>query len=509
MSVRRFTSAAERQASDNLRDFIDAARASNPFGVPDWDAVQWILPKRTRASRSGVPSVLFTCHAASRKDRKRMEEPFGSFVRAVICTMEQNAQGLSESQFDTMVRACRYLHDAIVPRGADPTKITAGDLDAAEQSAKVRESPGAAYNVGLKLARLAAIVNRRGLTPIPLEWNSRLPRPERHFGVGERFEQRRQARLPPPAVLDALADIANRAELTDRDLLRQRASELLMCCGFRLNELLTLPRAVWVEVQVRDENGDPALNSLGQAATRCGLRYWPEKGGAAGTQVKWLPSAMVDIARRAIRDILRITAPAAEIARYQHENPGRTTLGSPWDEMPADQVLSARDVGLALHLSSKRLECGGRQYIRQHRLPETVTTVSAGRGGITTTGLGVRKGDLEADLVERSRSGRILPRGEADVKLHECLFVVPLNFCHGRNESLAGAVQLLRDRALTDYIGPAHEVLASLKTLCCAKKSSTSITSASPRGSCTHGGRRPMGFSSSRIRLRNSLAPGS
>ena len=148
--------------------------------------------------------------------------------------------------------------------------------------------------------------------------------------------------------MDALADISNRTDLSDRDLLRQRAVELLVCGGFRINELMTLPRQIWVEEVVRDENGEPALNPNGQPATRCGLRYWPEKGGSAETQVKWLPSAMVDVARRAVQDILRLTSPAFEVARYQHENPGRTMLGSPWDEMPADHILSAREVGLAL-----------------------------------------------------------------------------------------------------------------------------------------------------------------
>ena len=173
MTIRRFTSAAELQATDNLAKFINAARASNPFGVRDWDAIRWELPKRTRASRGGVPTILFIRHATGPKDRRPMKDSFGSFARAVICRMEQqNAQGLDSSQFETMVRACRYLYDVILERGADPTSITAGDLSAAAKAAQKRETEGGAYNVGMKLARLVEMMNRHGLTCVPLEWTN-------------------------------------------------------------------------------------------------------------------------------------------------------------------------------------------------------------------------------------------------------------------------------------------------------------------------------------------------
>lgn len=57
-----------------------------------------------------------------------------------------------------------------------------------------------------------------------------------------------------------------------------------------------------------DENGD-VFDQNGKPVMRYGLRYWKEK--SSDSDVKWIPTVMVDVARSAIADIRRHTEPAS------------------------------------------------------------------------------------------------------------------------------------------------------------------------------------------------------
>ncbi|GAA0580097.1 hypothetical protein GCM10009416_18110 [Craurococcus roseus] len=47
MTGRRFRSAAERRAEDNLRALVAEARRTDPFGAASWDALAWPLPNKS------------------------------------------------------------------------------------------------------------------------------------------------------------------------------------------------------------------------------------------------------------------------------------------------------------------------------------------------------------------------------------------------------------------------------------------------------------------------------
>ena len=296
------------------------------------------------------------------------------------------------------------------------------------------------------------MIDREYLTPVRLNWVHPMSRPSNQGGVlqdrtSREFFDRRGSKLPSDEILDALADIANRSDLRPSDLLRQRALELFLCCGFRCNELLTLPRDTWVEEPQLDAYGEQVLDRFGKAVVRCGLRHIPEKRRLEVLDVKWLPSAMVDVARRAVQDILSITEPFAEIAAYMQTHRDSTLLPEPWHSLPEETLLCMRDVESAVGLVG-----AGAQFIRRANLSvEYIARQGQRRGGHPRI-LAVRKRDLATYLRQRSASETVFPDGHAHYQLHQCLFTVGVNFIGSKRPTLNGTATLLLQGQIDDYL---------------------------------------------------------
>ena len=57
-------------------------------------------------------------------------------------------------------------------------------------------------------------------------------------------------------------------ELALMDRVRQCAVDLMMCAGFRIGEVCSLPRDTWYEVPLFDRDGNAALGPDGQQLSR-------------------------------------------------------------------------------------------------------------------------------------------------------------------------------------------------------------------------------------------------
>jgi hypothetical protein len=316
--------AAERTALENFTQFVDSMRKQNPLGVPEWDAMCWEFGIRKRLSAGREDRIWFNKNFVKKvtlKDAEAFPPSFGDFLRSIVCSREVGrARPLDSNDHMVLVRAFRYLFSVAKSRAADPTDLRRLDFDNAASACRV-EADSSAYRIGCKLQEIALLMDREYLTPVRLNWTNPIPRDSQAGGAlqnrtSREFFARRESKLPTNDILDALADISNRSDLTSADLLRQRALELFLCGGFRCNELLTLPRDTWVEETQLDLYGEPVLDRFGQPVVRCGLRHIPEKKRLEALDVKWLPTAMVDVARRAVKDILAITLPFVKIAEY-------------------------------------------------------------------------------------------------------------------------------------------------------------------------------------------------
>ena len=255
-----------------------------------------------------------------------------------------------------LVRAIRYLYEEVVrsPQGKSgtpcPTGLKPVHFDLAKQALVSRESAQSSYRVANYLEYFAKQIDRLGLTQVPLRWSHDVERPENSGGlksdrIGKEFQRRRDELLPPDEVMYAVADISNAPDLAPPDLLRQRLVDLLFCGGFRINENLTIRRNALVEETVFDDIGQPAVDSDGHPLPPyLGLRYLPEKGGDGVSRIKWFPSDLVPIARRAFEELIELTAKFAEDAKFAYENPGRVRFGEPWDSLQDDTLLTSSQI---------------------------------------------------------------------------------------------------------------------------------------------------------------------
>jgi len=446
----------ESAAAKALQDFIEKARTANPFGDVPWPQVFWEVGNTARAS-SGKKTERIWFNSAF-VDKSTLDNaiefpsPFGDFVKAYTCRVQKRGKkGVATAYHNTNVRAFRYLFDASKTAVSSPSQLLPMHFDAAINACLAREERGSAYRVGGALARIAEAMDRERLCAVRLDWKNTVPRDAADGGniqarVGPAFAERRNKMLPREEVIAGLGAISNRTDLSDADLVRQRALELLTCGGFRACELLTLPRDCLIEEPQLDEYGEPMLGPAGVPALRCGIRYIPAKRGHEDSQIKWLPTVMVDVAKRALDDIARLSQPFRENACFAADNPGRVLLPEPWKSKPNDELMTLEEIYLAVGLSGRNIRDCTRLFVDNASLTRVKVLIDGKRFEA------VSKWELEQYLVSRSGSETVFPEGQDHYPLHQCLFVFGVNFFHTQRPVLNGTAALLTDTQLRDYM---------------------------------------------------------
>lgn len=440
-----FRSAVLTSASEELDRQTEDARRSNVLRVPDFDDQYWPISSRARASDAGSGGLHFTIDRAKKGTRlEPFPEPFLSFAKVMVCSFEgRSDRGYSATNLQTVVASCRWLYRQFGQREPIPHLLTHGDFEAAAQAAQSEMGEGAA-NIGSKLAFISRQMDSMHLGMVPIDWRNSITRKGKHTAIGPVADRRRNELMPDPRVIDALAEISSRSDLDHRDLLLQRGIDLCVSVGFRVNELLTLPRLCLVIEPELDEMGAQVLDRFGHPRERIGLRYWPEKG-ARNCEIKWVPPVMNEVVKRAVNDIQAITKPSWLAAVHQFSNPGSTLMGEPWDEVDGETTISPSELKEAIRVADPY------QFIRINKLSDN--SDSYARGLSRDMSMRVSLASLRSHLFERSERGNVLRAGEGHQDLSECLFVVPEFFVkRTMNGGLSGTVNLLKDANLNVYL---------------------------------------------------------
>jgi hypothetical protein len=321
--------------------FVAEARNLQPYPGILWEAVAWDIAScdlKKRAHLANRVSLVFAEHAVTKvanDQRVPFIAGFGDLVKACIVRRRLN-RGVESGPQRVFLRASRYLYAALpLPVRHDPTRIALGHFLAAENAIVEREKPSSAYRAATFLEEFARTLDRHGVCRIPIEYRSRVKRPTEHVDrTSSTFEQRVKG-LPTTDVLNALAAISNDPEIEERpfDLLRVRIAEILLVCGFRIGEVLSLPAVTLVREPVLDAAGQARRDATtGEPIVRLGLRYWPEKGGEP--VVKWVPTVANPLVARAVEDIERICKPARDNALWLEAHPDDVNL----DVFPDEHV---------------------------------------------------------------------------------------------------------------------------------------------------------------------------
>lgn len=443
----RYQSSIELHAVNELDRQVDIARRTNVLRVSDFDAQYWSVRSRARASDAGSGGLHFTIDNALKGTRPEpFPEPFLSFVKVIICAYERRSDlGFSVGSLQSLIGACRWLYRQFGLREPLPHILVHGDFESAAQAAIAHLGSGA-VNVGSKLAFISQQMDLMRLSLTPIDWRNSIKQVPKHNTIGPAADRRREDLMPSSALIDSLAAISSRTDLDDRDLLLQRGIDLCVSVGFRVNELLTLPRDCLVIEPELDDLGNQLLDKHGNPIERLGLRYWPEKG-ARSIQIKWVPTVMNEVVKRAISDIQRITEPTWSAAVHQRSNSGSSLMGQPWDTLDDTAEISNHQLSNILGVSAPW------QFLKVNSIPFETKWNRDGKRTRNSTAVRVKISDLRLYLYNKSQRGNVLRAGEGSQDISECLFLVPKFFVkRTMNGGLSGTVTLVKDANINVFL---------------------------------------------------------
>jgi len=332
-SVLHFTPRAELEPHENLQAFIEMCRASEVLQARvQFDANIWVAGQFKGQNKRN--RVVFSTLEAAALDKAEppLPSPFLEFAKAAVVYLQGQQPVVSQGP---RISALRCLEAALREwnKGSRPTAVNVEVLDTAVEIARKRFSADVAYRVAGQLKMFARLMASKGFISLRQPWVHCLKKPD---DLGSRISKKaidaRQEKLPSAAALRALAGIFREATAPP-DVLVSSYTALMLCAPERINEVLRLRRNCLVEGEGRFEG-------------KLGLRWSGSK--LAEDTTKWLPTQMVPVAREAVANLLRLTAPAQAIAAWYTAHSTTLLLHQAAEHLRSKEVLSLADIGLVL-----------------------------------------------------------------------------------------------------------------------------------------------------------------
>jgi hypothetical protein len=277
--------------------------------------------------------VFSTLEAASGGNPEpSLPEPFLNFAKAAVVYLQDKRPVTSQS---TRIAALRCLEAALrrESKGSRPTAVDPVVLDSAVALAKEQVSKPVAYRIAGQLEYISEFMATNHFISLRQRWKHGMKKPQE---VGSRISKEalksRKEKLPSAAALRALAGIFNQA-VEPPDVMTSSMTAVMLCAPERINEVLRLRRNCLVE-------GD------GEFRGKLGLRWAGSKGFENTT--KWLPSDMTGVARDAVANLIRVSAPGHELATWYTFNQTKLFLHEGAAHLRGQRVLSLSDLALVL-----------------------------------------------------------------------------------------------------------------------------------------------------------------
>ena len=304
-TVKRQDDALELLVSE-ARDLFaaDLAGSGSSFDDPVWETLSLKDRNVTRSNRR----IYFTRYGTT---DQALPVYFAQAVKSFLLLDRHSPKHMGRR-----LDAVRVLWESILARrGGDAARfewehLCVEDLSQTELLMRAHWRDATTHKQVVDLMVFARFLAARGICR-ELYYKPQTPRVEdlnRHTIEGQ---QARRDRLPSEAALQGLANIFWKHATEPCDRLRISAVAVLVVCGFRIGELLTMPLDCEVE---EDRGGKP----------RYGLRYYREKSRAGKKllSVRWLTPTGAELARQAVCEIRALTNEARlralELERFPH-----------------------------------------------------------------------------------------------------------------------------------------------------------------------------------------------
>lgn len=324
-NVLLFVPKAHVTCRQTLDEFVLMCRDKlTVFGADlDWYSNTW--PKVGNFTKKGAPSRGFT-------DAQLLDAGIISFAKAYV----RYQQGHNPSKLKNEFKAVRCIEAALlaIKGSAD---ITQTDISVLDEAAKVaRTYDASSYQAGISLATLVEFLNESRIIPAPIAWKNPIKKPKESNRTDNVAKQQRAEKMPHDYMLEAMAEMFNNDLLGARDRFTSAMFALCMCAPSRITEVQDLP----VNCLHRE------IDSKG--VERVGLRFYGGKGYAS--DIKWLPTPMVQVAEEAVRRLTEMSEPGRKLAKWLESNPDKFYRHENCPNVGEDQPLTNPQACLALGL---------------------------------------------------------------------------------------------------------------------------------------------------------------
>lgn len=352
-----FSPRREVDAKTNVHNLIALCRDQlTAFGKDlDFDSGSWDLSNEITLKASGkkVRAVFSSWETAEASQPESMAQPYQDFAKAYFRYQHTLKK---TSSIGGRLAALRAL-GASLARGGSPEvwRADASHFNHASQLLREHFAAETAYRNGNQLAMIADFLDMNSLVAAPLTWKNPIPRPvSRTARVGKEFDAHREAMLPSPFALEALAR-AYRAAVEPVDVIVSSVAALLCSAPDRIHEVLILK----TDAEVIDKKPDGSL--------AYGFRWEPGKGAAP--MVKWITSTMASVAQEAFQRLREATEEARQVARWYVVHPTQMYLPDHLQHLRSRQFITVGEAEDALFVTGngkaldfckrKKVKCEG------------------------------------------------------------------------------------------------------------------------------------------------------
>jgi hypothetical protein len=358
-------------------------------------------------------------------DFTQFSGPFKDLMKGIVAHAATNGDGRGVLANRTLISAALHLAPEVSTIGS-VSEIGVDHFYRAIRSIRERQpeySGGTKYLWGATLGLIARELDTHRLTPVFIGFKNPFPVPEVSAA-------KKAAKLPKEEAIRAIGEIyykiMNEAG-TAQDRLLICGVVLLCCTGFRINELVTLPANCWHEGEYRDGEG--------RVFPACSIGYAPEKLGTDNAMNRIVAPALVELAKEALDEIQKITAPFRENALVRAK--GGLNL-PPLDDKKAYGI---KEVAKILGYSRTGL---------LGSLDDNPTF--AGRGPGRGSGKWAFTAQEIRGLVEnRHLKGPVMTFPWRQ-ELHESLFVVSESFFNSAGTGITGTSKLMAKSAIPGFL---------------------------------------------------------
>lgn len=316
-------------SQQNLERFVLLCRDSlTVFGANlDWDSHAW--PRVCNFTKKDAPSRGYS-------EEQLLDPAIMPFAKAYL----RYQQGHNPSKLKNELKAIRCIEAALLEvKGC--ADITMADISVLDEAGRVALSYGkagaTAYQAGISLVKLVDFLNESGIIAAPLAWKNPVKKPKEIHGTDSTAKKKRHDKMPPEGSLEAMAEMFFNDLQSPRDRFTTSIFALCMCAPSRITEVQDLPLNCLV--RVTDSKG----------IERVGLRFYAGKG--YGSDIKWIPTPLVQIAEEAVRRLTDMSAPGRALATWLEDHPDEFYRHTDCPSVDEDQALSPTQACMALGLT--------------------------------------------------------------------------------------------------------------------------------------------------------------